>query len=533
MRFRTLAALLALALVLAAGSGCGGQKQPGAVAGDKYGGTLVIGIGADATLLDPISVMNNESGFVMSCIYDRLVHYKPGTTEVVPGLAEKWDVSPDGKVYTFYLRKGVKFHDGTPFDAQAYVKELDRILNPDNPHYYKKQAGIHSFAEGTFGLIEKYEATDQYTVRLTLKEPFAPFLANLGMVWSGVVSPAAVEKYGFGVSKHPVGTGPFVFKEWVPNDHITLEANKDYWGGRPYLDKIVFRIIPENSVRLLKLQSNEIQLVADVNPEDVPRIKQDANLTLYEQPGLTINGVRLPCTVPPFTDKRVRQALNYALDKEELNRTLYQGLAVTMKSPLPPVNWGYNDALQGYPYDPEKAKALLAEAGYPQGFETTLLTYPNPRGYNPVGPRLAVAVQEALAKIGVKARIEQLEWGSFLQTARSGKYRGMALGGWSGDNGDPDNFLYELFSSFTIPVGNTAQYTNKDLDEILVKARQTTDPKQREELYRQAQAVIMDDAPWIFVNHTKQVRASRANVKGFQLNPLQMFFDMEKVYLEK
>jgi peptide/nickel transport system substrate-binding protein len=196
------------------------------------------------------------------------------------------------------------------------------------------------------------------------------------------------------------------------------------------------------------------------------------------------------------------------------------------------VLWSYDETSTGYPYDPDKAKQLLADAGYPNGFEAELLIYDNPRGYNPIGGRMGVAIQEYLKEIGVNAKITQLEWGAFLQKVRSGEYHGMALGGWSGDNGDPDNFLYELFSSYTIPVGNTAAYRNDELDKILVEARQTVDQQERVDLYTKAQQIIMEDAPWIFVNHTKQIRATRKEVKGFLLNPLQMFFDMERVSLE-
>lgn len=506
-------------------------EAPAAAAGGEK--TLVVALGADPTGLDPETVMNNESGFVMSTIYDGIVNYKPGTSEVAPGLAESWDVSPDGTEYTFHLRQGVTFHDGTPFNADALVAELDRILNESNMNYIFNQEGIHSFAHFTFGLVTSYEAIDDNTVKITLSEAHAPFLASLAMAWTGIVSPAAVEEYGAGLPQHPVGTGPFKFVEWVRNDHVTLEANEDYWGGKPKVDRLIFQVVPDSSVRLLKLEQGEVHIMADVNPDDLGRIRDNSDLVLLEQPGLTINGVRLPNNTPPFDDPRVRQAVNYAVNKGEMNEFLYKSIAVTMKSPIPPVMWGYNDQLEGYPYDPEKAKQLLADAGYPDGFDAELLIYDNPRGYNPVGGRMGVAIQEYLNEVGVNTTIQQLEWGAFLDRVRSGEYHGMALGGWSGDNGDPDNFLYELFSSYTIPVGNTAAYRNDELDQILVEARQTTDHEKRVELYKEAQRIIVEDAPWIFVNHTKQIRATRKEVQGFQLNPLQMFFHMENVSLEQ
>lgn len=358
--------------------------------------TLVIAIGADATYLDPESVMNNESGFVMSAIFDGLTKYKKGTSEPGPGLAERWDISPDGKVYTFYLRKGVKFHDGTPFNADAVVKELDRVKNPNHPYYVYKQEGVHSFADFTWGVVESYEKIDDYTVKITLKEPHAPFLASIAMVWSGIMSPAAVEKYGFDVNYHPVGTGPFKLVEWVRNDHITLEANKEYWDGAPKVDKLIYRVVPESSVRLLKLEQGEVHILADVDPEDYARIKSNPDLKLLEQPGLTINGIALICDAKPWDDVRVRQAANYAVNKEEMNKFLYKDAAVTAATGMPPILPGYPQDLQPYPYDPAKAKQLLAEAGYPNGFKYKLLCYENPRGYNPVGIKMAVAIQEYL-----------------------------------------------------------------------------------------------------------------------------------------
>lgn len=494
--------------------------------------TLVIAIGADATLLDPESVMNNESGFIMSAIFDGLTKYDKGTSEPGPGLAESWDVSADGREYIFHLRQGVKFHDGTDFNADAALAEIDRVTNESNEYYVYNQDGVSSFAKFTWGMVTGTEKIDDNTIKITLSEPHSPFLASLAMAWSGIMSPAAVQQYGFGVSDHPVGTGPFKFVEWVRNDHVTLEANKDYWGGAPKLDKLIFRVVPESSVRLLKLEQGEVQILADVNPEDYTRIKDNKDLVLLEQPGLTINGLTFPNDTAPFDDVRVRQAFNYAVNKGEMNEFLYKNAAVTAATGMPPILMGYPKDLQPYEFNPEKAKQLLAEAGYPDGFTAKMLTYENPRGYNPVGIKMAVAIQEYMANVGVTLNLETLEWGTFLATRRSIDNHDMGMVGWSGDNGDPDNFLYEMFSTDMIPSGNTAHYSNPDLDAILIKARTVTDPAERASLYEQASIIIHDDAPWLFVNHTLQVRAIRSNVDGFVLNPLQMFWYTEDIDLK-
>ncbi len=518
----------------AAETQAGGEEAaaPASAAAEEGEKILVVALGADPTSLDPESVMNNESGFVMSTIFDGLTKYNKGTSEPGPGLAESWEVSEDGTEYTFKLREGVKFHDGTDFNADAALAELDRVINPDNPYYVYNQEGVHSFATFTWGLVTGTEKIDDYTIKITLSEPHAPFLASIAMVWSGMMSPAAVEKYGFDVNYNPVGTGPFKFVEWVRNDHITLEANPDYWGGAPKVDKLIFRVVPESSVRLLKLEQGEVDILADVNPEDYTRIEENADLTLLRQPGLTVNGLTMPFEAEPFTDVRVRQALNYAVNKDEMNEFLYKNAAITAATGMPPILMGYPKDLEPYPYDPEKARELLAEAGYPDGFDFTLLCYENPRGYNPVGIKMAVAIQEYLAEVGVNLKLETLEWGAFLATRRSADNQDMGMVGWSGDNGDPDNFLYEMFSTDMIPVGNTSHYSNPELDDILITARTVTDPEERAKLYEQAATIIHDDAPWLFVNHTLQVRATRANVDGFALNPLQMFWYMEDVDLK-
>jgi len=494
--------------------------------------TLVIAIQADPTGFDPEAVLNNTSGFVMSAVFDSLVRYKPGTVDVVPGLAESWDISSDGLTYTFHLRHGVSFSDGTPFNAQTYVKSLDRLFDKSDPAYIYNTGPVESYIDFTYNAVDSYKALDDYTVQFTLKHPFAPFLTSLAMVWNGVVSPQAALKYGKDFRNNPVGTGPFVLKEWVHNDHITLDANPDYWGGKPKVDRVIFKVIPDSQTAVLQMKQGQVQILADVSSQVIPAIKSDAHLKLVTQPGLTVNGIALPTDTKPFDDPRVRQALNYAIDRAAINKSLYNDLAVPMTSPLPEAQWGYDSSLSPYTYDPAKAKQLLADAGYPDGFKAELLAYNSARGYNPAGAQMAVAIQSYLKKIGVDVSIQQMEFGSFLAKVRSGDYHGMAMTGWSGDNGDPDNFLYELFDSETIPVGDTSHYKNDQVDSLLAQAQKETDHAARVKLYKQAQQLIWQGAPWLFLNNTLQVRATTDNVTGFVLNPTQMFFGLENVGLQ-
>jgi len=306
--------------------------------------TLVIAIGADQTGLDPQTVENNESGFVMSTIFDSIVNYKPGSSDVGPGLAESWTISPDGKVYTFHIRHNVNFQDGTPMNARTVAQDVDRAINPNNPCYVLARKDVDTYDDFTFGSVKdgtvaKMDVLDDYTLRFTLPQPNAPFITSLAMVWQGIMSPAATKQYNCDASQHPVGTGPFKFVEAVRNDHITLDANAAYWGGRPKVDRLIFQIVPESATRMLQLERNQVQVLADVPPSDYSRVTGNKDLKLYSAPGLTILGVGMSNDLGPFKDVRVRQAMNYAVDKDAINKGLYGG-ATTASQGMPPVLWG-------------------------------------------------------------------------------------------------------------------------------------------------------------------------------------------------
>ena len=494
------------------------------------GGTLVIGIAADPTGFDPEAILNNTSGFIMATIFDSLVRYKPGTAEVEPGLAERWEIAPDGMRYTFHLRSGVTFHDGTKLDAASFIQTIARQLDPASPIAIKSTGPVQSYIDFTYGPVASYRAVGEQAVEFTLKHPSAAFLSSLAMVWNGVVSPAAAAKYGREFRNNPVGTGPFVFKEYRPRDRVVLEANPQYWRGKPKLAGLVFKVLPEPGAALLALRRGEVHILADVGAATIPALRQEPDVELMTQPGLVICGVSLPCDVKPFDDARVRRALNLAVDKDAIDKALFQGMAERLTSPIPSAQWGHDASLAGYGFDPEQAKALLAEAGVKPGLRVELLTYNSPRGYNPAGANLAVAVQGYLSRVGIETDVRQMDMGAFLSTVRSGKYEGLRMGGFSGDNGDPDNFG-GLFASAGIPISNLSHYRNADVDRMLAEAARTVDHDKRVELYHAVQKQILDDAPWIFINSVLQVRAARKEVRGFMLNPTQMFFDMDRVSL--
>lgn len=493
----------------------------------EYGGTLIYAHGADADALDPHMTTLGNSADVIVNVFDGLVRFKEGSTEIEAALAADWEISDDGLEYIFHLREGVKFHDGTPFNAEAVVFDVERQLDPDHPYYLE---GSYPYAGFSLGMIEEVTAIDEYTVKFKLKNPYAPFIKNLAMFATMIASPEAVKEYGEDIFKHPVGTGAYKFVEWIRDDHITVEANEDYWDGRPYLDELIFAVIPNNQTRLLELEKGNIHLMEGLNPTDIERVKENDELELLEAPGLNVGYIALHNEKKPFDNKQVRQAVNYAINKEEIAEYLMGGQATAAKGALPPTIWSYNQKLAGYPYNPDEAKRLLAEAGYGDGFEFTLRTYSAPRSYNPVGARLATAVQQYLSQVGIKANIEQLEWGTYIEEGKAGRHTA-ALFGWIADNGDPDNFLNVFFNSDNRGSTNRSFYANEKIDQLLAAAQQITAEAEREELYKEIQQIIVDDAPFIFVNHMKMQIPIRKNVENYVLYPTNNKY-FHKVWLK-
>jgi peptide/nickel transport system substrate-binding protein len=488
----------------------------------KRGGTIIHGRGGDSIGLDPAHETDGESLNVARNIFDTLVRYKEESTEIEPALAISWDISSDGLVYTFKLRQGVKFHDGTPFNAEAVVFSFDRQLHPDK-YPELKDTGAYKYWLGMSmnDIVQSIEAVEEYTVKFTLKRKEAPFLANLGMHFASIVSPTAVKKFTVDFTRNPIGTGPFKFVEWIKDDRVVLEANPDYWDGRSYLDKVIFRTIPDNTTRLFELKSGSIDVMVFPNPEDIKLIEADPAFKVLRQPGMNVGYLAMHTEKKPFDNLKVRQALNHAINKKAIVDTIYEGLGTVAKNPLPPILWGYNDQIQDYEYNPNKTKALLKEAGYPAGFETTLWAMPVPRPYNPNGQKVAEAIQADLQKVGIRAKIVSYEWGTYLEKLEQGEHD-MALFGWFGDNGDPDNFLYILLDkdSAKVPAQNVAFYKNDQVHELLIKAKETFDQKEREKLYQQAQVIIHEEAPWVPLAHSVVVTITKARVHNYKIHPV-------------
>jgi peptide/nickel transport system substrate-binding protein len=511
-------------------------------------GTLVFGISADTDTLDPGDGSSQTADEVTSNIFEALLEYKPGTTEIQPCLATSWETSEDGTEIVFYLRKGVKFHDGTDFNADAVVFSFARQYDPNHPY---NQYGEWLYWGSMFSDVEKMEKIDDYTVKLVLKRPNASIMASLAMFTVNIVSPANAEKYKGDAFKYPCGTGPFKFVEWVKDDHITLEANENYWQEKAKLDKLIFKVIPDPSARLMALEVGEVQGIEYPNPADFARIKANKDLVLMTQPGMNIgfmamnegygyidankNGVRDIETEPwvktpgyfePFTKKKVRQAINMAIDKQSIVDNLYMGTAIKAKNGMPPFMLGYNDDIVDYPYDPERAKALLAEAGYPDGFEVTLYVMPVVRPYMTDPPKIGEAIQSYLAAVGIKVKFYQVDWSTYLEETEAGKHQ-MCLLGWTSDNGDPDNLMNVLYGANSARIGTTSNYAfynNEEVQELLSKALQTYNEKERAKYYKKAQEMIHEDAGWVYLAHANQNLIFRGNVKGFVISPTAINF---------
>ena len=493
------------------------------VAADSHstGGTFIFGRGGDSVGLDPALEEDGESFKVCDNIYDTLVHYKDGSTEIGPGLATNWESSADGLTWTFYLRKGVSFHDGTPFNAEAVLFSLNRQHVKSHPFHDVGGSYVYWVATGLADIVDTITAKDEFTVQIKLKTAYAPFIYTIAITPFSIVSPTAVKEYGDKYSSNPVGTGAFKFVRWDRKDKIVLEANENYWGGKPKLDRVIFRSIPDNSVRLIELQQGSLHAMEFPNPDDLEQIRKDENIELLSQPGMSIGYLAMNMEKSPFDNHKVRLAINHAIDKSTIIEHLYQGLGIPAKNPIPPTLWSYDDSIEDYEYNPKLAKQLLTEAGYPDGFETTLWALPVPRPYIPDGRALAEVLQSELNNIGIKAKIVTYDWGTYLEKTKYGEHD-IAMLGWSADLGDPDNFFYFLLSKTSAekPAGNIAFYRSDAMQDILEKARATTDKTKRTSLYKEAQQIFHKDVPWVPMAHAKQILVVNKQVKNLTLNPL-------------
>ena len=524
-------------------------EAPAEPAGESV---FIFGRGGDSVSLDPALVTDGESFRVTGQCLEPLFQYEPGTTKPIPALATACTPNEEATEWTCELREGVKFHDGTDFNADAVVFNFERWRFTDNPYHYESQ--VFEYYESMWGgfddasLITAVEKVDDLTVKFTLSTPMAPFLANLAMDMFAISSPAAIEAAGenYGTpSAGCVGTGPYKFVEWVEGDSITVEANADYWGGEPPTKKIIWRVIPDDSARFLALQAGDIHGLEQATVEDLATAESDPNLQVITRPALNTSYIAFNYKIVEFQDKRVREAVAHAINKEGLIENFFGAYGEVAKNLLPPLILGHNDDIEDWAYDPELSKQLLAEAGFPDGLsEVTIAEDINDAEGNPVftagqiiplrlyympvtrfyfpSPKEigeAMAADLAAAGINVELYLEG-DWPTYLASRREGKLAGLYMLGWGGDNGDPDNFTGYFFSGGAEPIQREGWYQNAELADLLYQALVNPDRAAREEMYKQAEQIMHDDVARIWLGHNNTPLIFSAKVSGYQAQPV-------------
>ncbi len=466
-------------------------------------------------------------------VFERLVRFAPGSTEVIPGLAERWDISADGLSYTFHLRQGVAFHHtdwfspSRDFNADDVLWSFRRQLDPAHPWHPLSVRGFpYAEAMAMAELIRRIDKLDDNTVRFVLRHPEAPFLADLAMGFASLYSAEYAERLltqdkAEQLNRLPIGTGPFVFERYAKDAQVRFRGNSAYWDGAPALDKLILAITPEPNVRQQKLKAGACQIALHPRPVDIPALKADPALQVLELDSLLTAYIGINTRHPPLDDLRVRQALNLAFDKAAYIRAQYgEGNASPAVAPYPPTLWGHDPQLQDWPHDPTRARQLLAEAGHADGFKLSIWTRPGGGPTNPNPGIGAQMLQADLAAIGIDAEIRVFEWGELIKRAKNGEHD-LVFMGWAGDNGDPDNFLSPNLSCAAAESGeNQAGWCHAEFDALIGQARQEHDQNRRAVLYRQALTIFHEQAPWIALAHPKQFSALRQGIEGFVLSPM-------------
>ncbi len=481
---------------------------------------VVVGRPSDAISLDPARPTDNESAEVLEQVFETLVRYHPGTTNVEPALATSWESDDSGLEWTFHLREGVRFHDGSGFDADAVVFSFERQRDPTHRYH----TGRFNYWENNFRNILKVEKVDEFTVRFRIASRYAPFLANMTMFPVSIVSPRGVARWGDAFAERPVGTGPFLVERWDRGERIVLGRFPGYWGPQASIERLVFEVVPDARQRLIALESGAIDLAVAILPEELQFVDLHPGLTLYRPPTNNVSYLAMNCLRPPFDDVRVRRAVNLAINKSPIVRLAFQGLAIPAESPLPPTQWGHAAGVGASRYAPNEARALLAAAVAAKRIALdktyTLYVPSTPRPYLPNPEGVARVIQTNLSAIGIRTRVVMQPFEAHNVDTEHGRHD-LALAGWVGDNGDPDNYLYLLFDKDnTVPglARNIAFYRDDTVSELLRKAQAVEDRGAREALYADVQQRLVEDAPWVPLAHSQVAIAASDGLDGIVVN---------------
>lgn len=464
----------------------------------KKGGTLNLSLDADPPKLDPSFSTALVDRMVFQSIYDKLVDLDD-KGNIVPMLAEKWDVSPDQKSYTFTLREGVKFHDGTDFNAEAVKFNLDRYMDKASTRRNELQA------------VDTITVTDPKTIKIDLKQPFAPFLSVLTDRAGMMSSPDAVKKYGDDYLNHPVGTGPFVYKERVKGSTLTVEKNPNYWQkGLPNLDKVVYKIINDSNQALNNLKAGQVDITNVFPTKEIPNFANDAKLSVVNEPGQGFQGIHVNASKAPFDNKELRNAVDLMIDRDAIVKVVLNNAGKPAHSPYAPTHFAYGDTDKYEAPNVDKAKELLKKAGKPDGFDFTLKI-----GTSPTNQQLGQMIQNMLKPAGINVTLEKVEFGTLLEQSKNGNYEAVQLG-WSG-RPDPDQNIYDW--DVTGGAQNYSRYSNKEVDTLLQGARVEGDTAKRKDLYEKAMKILNDEDPYVYLYHSNNVFGVSKSVKGFTYVP--------------
>ena len=464
-------------------------------------------------------------------IYNRLVEFERGGTAVHPALATRWEVSEDGLRYTFHLREGVKFHSNKAFAPSRDFKADDvlftfnRMLDKNHPFRQAYPTEFPYFISmGLDKNIARVEKTGPLTVVFTLNRVDAAFIQNLAMSFASILSAEYAEQLMTSgrpsdINQQPIGTGPFVFQRYQKDSQIRYKGNKAYWSPQDVkIDNLVFSINIDPSVRIQKLRRNECQVTLNPRPADLPALKADSKLQVLQQPGFNLGYIAYNTQHPPFDRLEVRQAMDMAVNKQAIIQAVYQDSGQLAVNAMPPTQWSYDDSIKNAPFDPEKAKQLLQQAGVKPGTEITLWAMPVQRPYNPNAKLMAEMLQADWSKLGFKVRIVSYEWGEYLKRMKSGEHD-IALIGWTGDNGDPDNWLGTLYNCDAIGSNNYSLWCDPQYDSLVKQAKQVTDRAQRTALYQQAQQRLKQQVPITPVAHSTVNQPLSIKVSEFKVSP--------------
>ncbi|HKY60601.1 MAG TPA: ABC transporter substrate-binding protein [Gemmatimonadota bacterium] len=512
---RRTAFLLIAALGLALPAvGCGGAGSPRS---ETDRNVLHLYMESDPASLDPIQAVDVYRGRMVVYLFDGLVQYLDDG--IAPNLAERWDVSGDGRVYTFHLRDDAVFHNGRKLVAEDVRYSFERALRPESQSpltwVFDFIDGAGELAAGDADELRGVQVIDAHTVRITLSQPYAPFLSLLAMPAAHIVPREEIERKGAGFSEAPVGTGPWVFETWAHDDVLRLTANPRYHGGRPETDGMEIRIIPETTTVIAELESGNIDW-ADLNEFPKPEYERfvrspDWEPFVHTRPALVTYYLALNNDREKFADSRVRQALNYAVDVATIAEAIYPGEMIVSHGPIPPGLPGYREDGEPYGHDPARARDLLAEAGaeglaFDVYFRSLALNQ-----------RFLEAVQANLAEVGVTMNLQQRDWTAVRQAMDRGELDAY-LANWYADYPDAENFLYPLFySGMAGAGGNAAFYSNAEVDSLILQARRTLDDGERIAMYARADSLIQADAPWIFTVHPVDADIVQPWIEGYEI----------------